>query len=121
MPILIALAIGALAGAIAALCGVGGGILMVPAFRHFLHLDQKTAVATSLAAIIATAVAATIPNNANSLVDWKIALAAGAGGAVVAWLASDWLRKLSNQTLEIAFAILLLVFGANLLWKALRG
>lgn len=121
MPVLVALAIGAVAGVIAALCGVGGGILMVPAFRYFLNFDQKTAVATSLAAIIATAIAATIPNSGNDLVNWKVALAAGAGGAVVAWLASDWLKKLSNQTLEIGFALLLLVFGANLLWKALRG
>ncbi|MFM7180401.1 MAG: sulfite exporter TauE/SafE family protein [Verrucomicrobiales bacterium] len=121
MPILIALAIGAVAGAIAALCGVGGGILMVPAFRYFLQFDQKTAVATSLAAIIATSVAASIPNTANDLVNWKIALAAGAGGALVAWLASGWLVKLSNRSLEIGFAVLLLVFGANMLWKALRG
>lgn len=123
MPILIALAIGALAGAIAALCGVGGGIVMVPAFRYFLQMDQKMAVATSLAAIIATAVAATIPNasGSNRLIDWNVALAAGLGGAVVAYLASDWLKKLSNQTLEVIFAVVMIAVGFQMLWKAWRG
>jgi uncharacterized membrane protein YfcA len=46
------LAIGIVSGVIAALCGVGGGVVMVPAFVFFLKLPQKTAVATSLAIII---------------------------------------------------------------------
>lgn len=121
MDLLLALLIGGAAGVIAALCGVGGGIVMVPAFIYFLKLDHKTAVATSLAAIVATAIAASIQNSRNGFVDWRIALAAAAGGAIVATLASDWLRRLSTQSLQILFAVILILFGCQMLWKALRA
>ncbi|MBK8091711.1 MAG: TSUP family transporter [Verrucomicrobiaceae bacterium] len=44
--ILKCLAIGVVSGIIAALCGVGGGVVMVPAFVLLLDMPQKTAVAT---------------------------------------------------------------------------
>ena len=55
-----ALLIGAFGGLIAALCGVGGGIIMVPAFRQFLSLDQKQSIATSLVVIVPTALVASM-------------------------------------------------------------
>jgi hypothetical protein len=67
------LAIGIVSGVIAALCGVGGGVVMVPAFVFFLKLPQKTAVATSLAIIIPTALMATTQNARSGFVDWKVA------------------------------------------------
>jgi uncharacterized membrane protein YfcA len=54
--LLTALAIGVLSGVVAALCGVGGGVVMVPAFVSLLGLPQKVAVATSLAIIIPTSI-----------------------------------------------------------------
>ena len=121
MDLIIASLIGALAGVIAALCGVGGGIVMVPAFVYFLKLDHKVAVATSLAAIVATAVAATNNNARNGFIDWKFALAAAIGGAVVAHFASDWLRRLSTHSLQILFAVILILMGAQMLWKAFKA
>ncbi len=56
--ILIPILIGCLGGTIAALCGVGGGIVMVPAFVLLLGMEQKQAVATSLAVIAPTAIVA---------------------------------------------------------------
>lgn len=102
---------------IAALCGVGGGIIMVPAFVILLGLDQKTAVATSLAAIILTALAATAKNQINGLIDWKIVIPSALAGAVVAWFAADFLKALSNQALTKGFAILLIVAGVRMLWQ----
>ena len=46
------LGIGAVSGLVAALAGVGGGVIMVPLFTAILGMPQKQAVATSLAAII---------------------------------------------------------------------
>ena len=57
---LIALLVGLGAGLIGALCGVGGGILMVPAFAMVLKLEQQRAVATSLAIVVVTALAGTM-------------------------------------------------------------
>jgi uncharacterized membrane protein YfcA len=116
---LFAIIIGLAAGLLGALCGVGGGIIMVPAFVALLRLNQKEAVATSLAVIIITAVAATLNNSRSSnLIDWKIVALVGAASAVSAWFGSELMRSLSNQNLTRAFGVLLLVFGARMLWKA---
>ena len=47
--ILLAALIGICSGVLGALCGIGGGIVMVPAFVGLLGLTHKQAVATSMA------------------------------------------------------------------------
>ena len=116
--ILLAILTGLAAGLLGALCGVGGGIVMVPAFVGLLGLEHKQAVATSMAVIIVTALAATLNNaRVNQLIDWKIVVAVGLASAVAAWFGSDLMRSLSNPTLTRVFGCLLVVFGARLLWK----
>ena len=116
--IIYATLIGLLAGLLGALCGVGGGLVMVPAFVLALGIEHKQAVATSMAVIIVTALAATA-NNARiaGLIDWKIVLAVGLASAVAAWFGSDLMRSLSNPTLTRIFGCVLVVFGVRMLWK----
>lgn len=113
-----AILIGLVAGLLGALCGVGGGLVMVPAFVLALGIEHKSAVATSMAVIIVTAFAATA-NNAriDKLIDWKIVLTVGLASAVAAWFGSDLMRSLSNQTLTRIFGCVLVVFGVRMLWK----
>jgi hypothetical protein len=114
--IVIAVLTGLIAGLLGALCGVGGGIVMVPAFVLALGLDPKRAVATSLAVIVITALVSTL-NNAriDKLIDWKIVLIVGAASALSAWFGSDLMRSLSNQTLTKVFGVVLVVFGVRML------
>jgi uncharacterized membrane protein YfcA len=116
--ILLAILIGLVAGLLGALCGVGGGLVMVPAFVGLLGTEHKQAVATSMAVIIVTALAATA-NNARvaNLIDWKIVLAVGLASALAAWFGSDLMRSLSNHTLTRIFGCVLVVFGVRMLWK----
>ncbi len=113
-PIIITLFIGALGGVMAALCGVGGGVVMVPAFVLLLKMGQKTAVATSLAAIVLTATLTTAKNHINGFIDWRIAILAGVAGALVGWFAADWLKALSDTTLKRFFATAIIVFGVQM-------
>ncbi len=116
--VILAILTGLAAGLLGALCGVGGGIVMVPAFVGLLGLEHKQAVATSMAVIIVTAIAATINNSrANNLIDWKIVAAVGLASAVTAWFGSDLMRSLGNQTLTRIFGVMLVVFGLRMLWK----
>ncbi len=116
--ILTAIAIGLVAGLLGALCGVGGGIVMVPAFVALLGLGQKQAVATSLAVVIVTALAATANNaRAGNLIDWKIVTAVGLASVLTAWFGSDLMRSLSNQTLTRTFGVVLVLIGARMLIK----
>jgi len=116
--ILLCVLAGIVSGGVAALCGVGGGIILVPAFVFLFDMPQKNAVATSLAAIILTSLAASIRNTGNQLVDWKIAVPVALSAAVVAWFAADWLRQLSNVLLTRLFAVVMITVGARMLWLA---
>jgi len=117
--ILTSLGIGILAGIIAALCGVGGGVVMVPAFVLLLGIAQKNAVATSLAIIIPTALVATIQNSKNGLLtgQWKIILFTALASTLMAWFGAGLLTTMRNETLTRIFGFVLVVFGARMLWQ----
>ena len=112
---LLGIGIGAITGVLAALCGVGGGLIMVPAFVFLMALDQKSSVATSLAVIIAVSVVATAKYQTASLVKWQIVLPVMIGAVVTTWLATDWLKHISNDWLTRIFAILMIVVGIRML------
>lgn len=114
--ILKCLGIGIISGIVAALCGVGGGVVMVPAFVLMLDLPQKTAVATSLAIIIPTALMATTQNARSGLVNWQVVLYTAIASSIFAYFGAGWLKKLSNETLTQIFGMLLIVFGVRMLW-----
>ena len=114
---LFALLIGVLAGLVGALCGVGGGILMVPAFALALGMEQKAAVATSLAIVVITALAGTLNHTIKQtqLIDWKLVAFTAVGAAVAAWFGTDLMRTLSNQNLTRIFGILMVLVGLRML------
>jgi uncharacterized protein len=68
--------LGATAGLLAGMFGVGGGILFVPLFVA-LGLSQHEATATSLLAIIPTALAGTWRQRTYGNVRWKAAIILG--------------------------------------------
>lgn len=115
--ILTCLGIGVLSGVTAALCGVGGGVVMVPAFVFLMAMPQKQAVATSLAVIIPTALMATSQNTRNNLVDWKIAVITALSASLFAYFGAGWLKALSNEVLTRIFGCVLVVFGIRMLFQ----
>lgn len=66
--------IGVLAGGMSGLLGVGGGIVMVPAFAEIVQLPVKTGIATSLVCVAAFAVPGTITHWALGHIDWRFAI-----------------------------------------------
>ena len=71
--------VGAVAGLLSGLLGVGGGIVMVPGFTELLGMPLKSAVATSLACVGLFAVPGTIAHAALGDIDWRFALLLGVG------------------------------------------
>ena len=114
--VVLGLVVGVLAGFVGALCGVGGGIIMVPAFVLAFGLDQKQAVATSLAVVVVTALSGTINNATKSgLIDWKLALAVGAGAVLAAWFGTEIMRGMRSDVLTKVFGVLLVLVGVRML------
>ena len=113
--IVIAVIAGALAGAVSALAGVGGGVLLVPTFRAFFGLDQKHAIATSSAIIFVTTLASSVQFARGGLIDWKLFAFTAIGSVLVAFFVADQLKKFQNLTLERGFAVLLITGGIVML------
>ena len=88
---------------------------MVPAFVFLLKMSQKTAVATSLAIIIPTALMATTQNSRAGFVDWKVAIITAVSASLFAYFGAGWLKTLSNETLTRIFGTVLVVFGIRML------
>ncbi|MBW0157185.1 sulfite exporter TauE/SafE family protein [Sedimentimonas flavescens] len=116
--IAILIAVGAFAGVLAGLLGVGGGIVLVPAFFYLFGglgygSDQlmQVCVATSLATIIVTSARSVMAHNRKGAVDWTILKQWAppiAIGAVVGVLVVAQLR---TQTLQIIFGVMLVLIA----------
>ena len=110
----IALAVGLGAGLLSGLFGVGGGILIVPAFVLLLKFDQRLANGTSLGAVLPISISGLITYWTQDNVDWYMALwlAIGAlGGAVVG---TKWIHILPKKVLGYLFAAMLLITAIRL-------
>jgi uncharacterized membrane protein YfcA len=113
---LVPLVIGTASGLLAALCGVGGGIIMVPAFVMFLSgFDQTLATGTSMAVIVPTAVAATSRHILNKLVDWRVFAWTALSATLVSFVAADYVKSLGNNTLTRVFAVVIVLVGVKML------
>ncbi|CAN5580115.1 hypothetical protein BH10ACT3_BH10ACT3_01790 [soil metagenome] len=108
--------VGVLAGFVAGLFGVGGGILMVPALVMVMQMDQRTAHGTSLAAVVPIGIASTLSYALAGEVDWAVGacLAVGAVGGAV--LGTHLLRFLPQRVLGFAFSALLLLTAARMIF-----
>jgi uncharacterized membrane protein YfcA len=71
--------VGALAGLLSGLLGVGGGIVMVPGFTQLVGMPVKRAIGSSLACVAIFAVPGTITHAALGNIDWRFALLLAVG------------------------------------------
>ena len=123
-------ATGGAAGALSALAGVGGGVVLVPALNGFVRLPLKVAAGTSTAAItlitavgVATYVAlgwtAPVPNGALGYVDWRGALALAVPAVVTARVGVTTAHRVDVRVVRYSFAAFAAVVAGRLLWNAL--
>jgi uncharacterized protein len=110
-----AVVVGVVAGFLSGLFGVGGGILMVPALVLVMHLDQRLAHGTSLAAVVPIALSSTVTYAIAGEVDWTVALLLAAGAVAGAVVGTSILQRLPHVVLGVAFAALLLATSARML------
>ena len=113
--------IGAFAGVLAGLLGVGGGIILVPAFFYAFQVlgyggDQlmQVCLATSLATIIVTSLRSVHSHNKKGAVDWTILRTWAPGIAVGAILGVLVAASLRSVTLQGIFGFLGIVIGLYL-------
>jgi uncharacterized membrane protein YfcA len=115
---LLAILLGFLAGAVGGLLGVGGGILFVPALALFLDQSQLEAEATSLLAIVPVAVVGAWRQHSYGNVRLRDGLVVGALSPLGVAAGTVLANNVSQRTLEIGFACVVLLFAAQLVRRA---
>lgn len=108
-------AFGVAVGVLSALFGIGGGIVMVPFMVLLLEGSQHLAEGTSLLVIVPTAIAGVIAHSKRGFVDFRVAAWLAAGGVVGAFIGARIALASAGETLQIYFAVFLVLMGARLI------
>ena len=109
--------LGLLVGVLAALIGVGGGFVMVPAMIYLLGMPTSVVVGTSLFQIIFVTSSVTFLQSAhNQTVDVILALILLTGGVIGAQIGTRAGTRLRGEQLRILLALLVLVVCGKLLF-----
>ena len=114
--IVVLILIGLAGGLLSGMFGVGGGIILVPLLVAFAHLDQRRASATSLLAILPTAISGSITYIANGEIDWIAAGIIAAGAVIGAVVGANLLKRIPIVWLRWIFIALLLVIAVRMVF-----
>jgi uncharacterized membrane protein YfcA len=120
MTLLLVALIGVAGGVLAGLFGVGGGILFVPTLALVLGLTQLHAEASSLLAILPTALVGSWRQREYGNVDLRVAAVVGlvsVAGVQVGVLLAE---SLPEATLRRLFGALLVAVAGQIVWRTAR-
>lgn len=108
------IALGVLAGGIAGLLGVGGGIILVPVLILVFGAAAPVAKGTSLLIALIAGTAGSWRNYRNENIDIPVALKIGLAGIPTALIGAQLAMVMSDQVSTILFAILLVITAVRL-------
>jgi len=116
--VLLAVGLGVVAGILAGLFGVGGGILFVPTLTLGLGLTQLHAEASSLLAIIPTVLAGTWRQQRYGNVRWRPAIVIGLAAVAGVEAGVILAEHLPEGILRRLFGALVIVVAVQVAWRA---
>ncbi|HET9008461.1 MAG TPA: sulfite exporter TauE/SafE family protein [Actinomycetes bacterium] len=99
--------IGVVAGLLSGLLGIGGGVIMVPAFTELLYMPLKSAIATSLVCVGIFGVPATITHAFLGDVDWRLAALLTIGVVPGARVGASLTIRTAERRLRLAVGVFL--------------
>lgn len=109
--------VGVATGALSALLGVGGGLILVPALVLGFGFSQHAAEGTSLAVIVPTALLGAIRHTRRGYTRWRPGLTLGVGGIVGGLGGAGLALTLEGLLLQRLFAAFLVVMGVHLVLR----
>jgi uncharacterized protein len=112
--------LGTLAGVLAGLFGIGGGVIMVIGMVSLMKLPFHTAVGTSLAAmLLPVGIFGVMEYQRRGNLDIRAALLLAAGLTLGAWAGARLAHVTAPATLQRLFAVFLIVMAVRL-WVTAR-
>lgn len=119
--IAVAVVVGVAIGILSGMLGIGGGTVMVPVFKLGFGMSAIGATATSLFAIIPTAVAGSITHLRQKTCIPKLGVLAGVGGACLSPV-GVWLASISpGWAIMLAAALVIAYSSFTMFRKALQA
>ncbi len=119
--LLLYLGLGAFAGVMAGLLGVGGGLIIVPVLAWIFRGQQVNeaiimhlAIGTSLATIVVTSISSVRAHHRRGAVLWPVFWRLTPGIVVGAWLGAAVADALSSLALQKVFAVFVLLMAAQM-------
>jgi uncharacterized protein len=119
--VIVAIVMGAAAGALSGMLGVGGGILFVPALTLVLSLSQVKAEATSLLAIIPVALVGAMRQHRYGNVNVRDGAVVGAMSALGVLAGVAAANVVPQRALKLGFAALILVVAAQFVRRFMQS
>ena len=115
------LVLGAVAGFMAGLFGIGGGLIIVPMLVYAFTVQgvapevlTHMAVATSLATIVITSISSVLAHHKARAVQWNIFTVIAPGILLGAWLGAQFADFLSATALRILLGLFILIIAAQM-------
>ena len=99
--------VGALAGLLSGLLGIGGGTVMVPGFTEMAGIPVKSAIATSLACVGLFAIPSTVSHALLGGLDWRVALLLTIGVIPGARIGAAAAIRSTDRRMRVAVAVFL--------------
>jgi uncharacterized membrane protein YfcA len=120
--LLIYCCVGAVAGILAGLLGIGGGLVIVPMLVYVFGLDgipqevtMHLALATSMASIMFTSISSFMAHHRRGAVHWEVVRRIVAGILIGTFLGSCFASALPTNALKVFFVIFLYFVSVQLL------
>lgn len=114
---LIMLGVAAGVGVLTGLVGIGGGFLIVPALVILGRVPMKSAVGTSLLVIAMNSASGYLGHRGQGDMPWGFVIRFTAVAILGILAGTVWVRHVPARQLKRAFALLLVVIGALILWQ----
>lgn len=109
--------IGALAGLMGVMLGIGGGIIIVPVLTLGFGMTVQQAAATSLITIIANSTIGTMSNIASGFTNIRLGLLISFAGILGSWAGTSVGIQTGQSTLKLLFGVLCIFVGFLMLRK----
>lgn len=114
----VSIAVGFVVGILSGMLGIGGGMIMVPAFRLGYAMTALQATATSLFAVIPTSLAGCVGHVRNGTCLPSIGIAAGVVGAFMSPLGVYLASKSPSSMIMVAAAVVIAYSSFTMFHKA---
>ena len=117
-PLFARLLTGGIAGLLAGLFGIGGGVILVPLQMLLLGEKIKSAIQTSLGVIVITSISACMGHASRGNILWLTGLILGTGGLIGAQISTRFLPRLPDRFVATSFNILLGLLSIYVFYQA---